>query len=636
MGTRSADIMRVKKGSVVWSEGREYTVVALHTHKYVLARSHDDGSTHQLAVSSLKASKDESQKCALLSLVDMSEKQRELAQRRFEIIKPLLSTPKFYRTQRQVQERADEFSVGLSTVYRWLALYETTGLMSALVRPIRSDFGRSKVPPEVESIISDVIQSECFSEQSINAVTAQEEIEARCMKIGVTPPHVNTVRNRIKSLPEALQVQKRRGRQVANGYQPLSGHFPGANWPLSYVQVDHTRLDIILVDDKYRQPVGRPYLTLAIDVFSRMVAGFYLSVDPPNCFTVGMCIAHAVLPKDQFLADYGMTSDWPIAGKVQTIHVENSLEFRSDVLKSACDKHQINLEWRPVREPQYGGHTERLFRTINTRIHTLPGTTFSNVKEREKYESEKYSAFTLAEFQKWLTMFIVDKYHQSFHSEMNMSPIKRFEQGILGDSAANVVGIGLPPRVTDEELFRIDFMPYVKRTIQNCGMRNHKIYYYHDVLRPWINPENRDGRKSKRLFIFRYDPSDISKYYFWDPVLKQYFTVPYLDNRRPPISMWELREVMRAIREKGFAGIDEELLFRTHDKLKQIAIERVSQAWAERRRLRREEQRKREHQRQMSLKDLRAKPVLQMIDTNPFSRIDFDSVEEIPIDDDHR
>lgn len=635
MGTRSADIIRVKKGSVVWSEGKEYTVVALVTHKYALARSHDDGKSYQLAVSSLKANKDESQKCNLFSLVDISEEQWALAQTRFEIIKPLLTTPKFYRTRRQVKARADEFDVGLSTIYRWLDLYETTGLMSALVRPKRSDLGRSKVPPEVESIISDVIHSEFLSGHRSNAVIVQEEIEARCKKLGVTPPHINTVRNRIKSLPKLLRLRKRQERQVAKGYEPLRGQFPGADSPLSYVQIDHTRLDIILIDDTYRQPIGRPYITLAIDVFSRMVAGFYLSFDPPSCFTVGMCIAHAVLPKDQFLANIGTTTDWPVAGKMQTIHVENSLDFRGDVLKRTCDQHQINLEWRPLREPQYGGHVERLFQTINTRIHALPGTVFSNVREREKYESEKYSAFTLAEFEKWLTIFIVDKYHQSFHSEMNMSPITRFEQGILGDSAANVVGIGLPPRVIDEDRFRIDFMPYVKRSIQNYGMRNQKIYYYHDVLRPWINSKDPSDRKSKRLFIFHYDPRDLSKYYFWDPDLKHYFTVPYRDSRHPPISMWELREATRALREQGSSGIDEELLFRTHDKLKQIAIKRVSQAWADRRRQRREEQRMRERQRQISFKESRGKPVLRMMDTNPFRNIDFDSIEEIPIDDDH-
>jgi putative transposase len=634
MGARSAEVIRVKKGAVVWSEGKEYTIVALLDLKTALARSHEDGKSYQLAISSLRATKDESNKPELISLVDISEKQWALAQRRFEIIKPLLATPKFYRTQNQVKARADEFRVGQSTVYRWLDLYEATGLLSALVRPKRSDLGRSKVSPDVESIINDVIQHEYLSEQRIKVINVQEEVAARCKKAGLTAPHINTIRNRIKSLPEALRVRKRRGRQMAKGYEPLQGTFPGADWPLAYVQIDHTRLDIILVDDTHRQPVGRPYITLAMDVFSRMVAGFYLSFDPPSCFTAGMCIAHAILPKDRFLANFDTASEWPLAGKMQTIHADNALEFRSDILKRACDQHQINLEWRPVREPQYGGHVERLFRTINTRIHNLPGTTFSNTKDREKYESEKHSAFTLDEFEKWLTVFIVDKYHQSFHSEINMSPIRRFEQGILGDAAANVIGIGMPPRVVDEERFRIDFMPYVKRTIQNYGMRNHKIYYYHDVLRPWINAKEREGSKSKRLFVFHYDPRDVSKYYFWDPDIKQYFTIPYRDNRHPPISMWEAREAARRMREEGLSNIDENLLFETHEKLKQITLESVSKTRTERKRQRREEQRKRDHQRQMSREKTHASPALKTIVTNPFTNIDFDEIEELPIDDD--
>jgi hypothetical protein len=36
------------------------------------------------------------------------------------------------------------------------------------------------------------------------------------------------------------------------------------------VQIDHTLLDIILVDDLHRLSIGRPWITLAIDVFSRI------------------------------------------------------------------------------------------------------------------------------------------------------------------------------------------------------------------------------------------------------------------------------------------------------------------------------------------------------------------------------
>lgn len=631
MAIREPNIINIRPGAEVWYQGELFTIQMLVDLKTVLAKSHEDGSTKKLHVEQLSATRQKPSAEIGINLVDVSSKNWELAQKRFEIIRPLLQTPKHHRLKKDVEERAKTFHVGLSTIYRWIELYESTGLMSALVRPQRSDRGRSRINNELETILNDVIRDEYLTNQRIRVSDVAEEVAARCRKVKLTAPHINTIRNRIKALPESFTLKKRHGRQIAKAYDPIRGHFPGADWPLAYVQIDHTPLDIILVDDVKRLPIGRPYITLAIDVFSRMVTGFYLSYDPPSCFTVGMCIAHSVLPKDELLTEFGVKSDWPVQGKMKNIHADNALEFRSDILSRACDQHQMDLEWRPVREPQYGGHVERFFRTLNRRIHTLPGTTFSSVEDREYYQSEKYSAFTLQEFEAWITTFIVDTYHQKPHSEINMSPIKRFEQGILGDSKAGILGVGLPARIIDRESFRIDFMPYVKRTIQNYGMRNHKIYYYHDVLRPWINAKDPENKKNKRMFVFHYDPRDMSKYYFWDPELKRYYTIPYRDNRHPSLSLWEIRAANKKARLDGLSEIDEDVIFEAHERLKKMTADAVQKTSAERKKQLREEQRKRDHIRQRDRQEKVEKPELKIVET--VSTYDDDDIDIRPFDD---
>jgi transposase InsO family protein len=44
------------------------------------------------------------------------------------------------------------------------------------------------------------------------------------------------------------------------------------------VQIDHTSVDVIVVDERDRLPLGRPCLTLAIDVATRVVLGFSVSL----------------------------------------------------------------------------------------------------------------------------------------------------------------------------------------------------------------------------------------------------------------------------------------------------------------------------------------------------------------------
>src|SRR5262252_9777881 len=123
--------------------------------------------------------------------------------------------------------------------------------------------------------------------------------------------------------PEKEQLRRRgQGRQARDAYAPVHGAFPNAEWPLAMVQIDHTLGDIILVDDVQRLPIGRPWITLAIDVFSRMVAGFYVSLDAPSALSAGLCLAHAILPKDTWLAKYGIETSWPVWGVMDAVHAD--------------------------------------------------------------------------------------------------------------------------------------------------------------------------------------------------------------------------------------------------------------------------------------------------------------------------
>ena len=70
-------------------------------------------------------------------------------------------------------------------------------------------------------------------------------------------------------------------------------------------------MDVIVVDEEHRQPIQRPSLTVVIDVYSRMVLGFAIYLEKPSAFTAGLAIAHAVLPKEQWLADVGVQAEWP-------------------------------------------------------------------------------------------------------------------------------------------------------------------------------------------------------------------------------------------------------------------------------------------------------------------------------------
>ena len=496
-----------------------------------------------------------------------SEEHLEAAERKYEIIKPLLDKPE--RTKDDVKARAAETGVHYTTLYRWLRLFETTGRLSALVRRERNDKGKTALPAATEKIITDALDL-YLGKQKLKPARVMREIEKACRQAGVKSPTPGTLRGRIAKLDIYRKIKTREGTKAARDeLAPIKGHFPGADFPLAVTQVDHTPVDLVLVDDIHRQPIGRPWLTLLIDVYSRMVLGFYISFDPPGNLSLGLCLAQAFLPKEKWLSKLGIVTAWPCWGLPRTIHADNAKEFRGNMLKKACKEYGVGLEWRPVATPHYGAHIERLLGTLNAEIHALSGTTFSNTTERGEYDSDAESTMSLAEFERWFTTLCVEVYHQRKHSELGMPPVAKWEEGIFGTNSR--AGTGVPPRITDEQRLKLDLMPFETRTVQQYGIVWDHIEYQHDVLRRWINAPDPDNPKLKRKFLCRRDPRDISVIWFYDPEVHQYYAVPYRNTAHPAISVWELRQAeKRLAEERPDYPVDENLIFEAYDKMQRI------------------------------------------------------------------
>lgn len=577
-------------GSNVQYKGRNYVIASGLDLNSVLAKDAITGEAKILLVNELYPAEIASDD-KLLSEIDLANEPEEdwnIANKRYSAIKPLLKNK---RSVSEVEEVADAHQIDKATVYRWLQAYENMGKLSSLLPSKR---GRKKkkglLDSELEIIITFCLEEYYLNKQRPSVRKTYDEVVKRCKFAGLEPPHSNTVRKRIQWISEREKIKRRVSRDAAKEkFDPHVGSFNDANFPLSIVQIDHTPVDLILVDDVDRQPIGRPWITVAIDVFSRMIAGFYISLDPPSAMSVGLCLSRAILPKTEFLAKQKIDVDWPIWGMMQIVHADNAKEFRGAMLQRACEEYHIDLHWRPVGRAHFGGHIERLLGTFNGEIHNLPGTTFSSVEQRKGYNSDKESAFTLDEFERWLTTYITKVYHQKYHTGIDNTPIKKYEEGIFGTD--DQPGRGLPELIIDKEKLKLDLMPFLERTVQPYGIRIDEINYYHDVLRPWVNSKSESGR-GKRKFLIRRDPRDISVIHFFDPELKQYFSIPYRDRSHPPISHWELRIVRSKLKKDGIENVDERMIFEAFDEMKRLELAAKSKT----KKVRRNEQRKRSYQ----------------------------------------
>lgn len=526
-----------------------------------------------------------------VDLNDISDEDWQKAQQKYLAIKPLIGGAySEYTGERGYERRANETEVSARTLKRWVKAYKSTNSIASLLDKKRGwKSGKGRISRPQERLIDEVIHEYYLSIQRPSVEAAIREVFKRCHKTGVVKPSKNTIRRRIERISERDFLRGRGYREKAKDkFTPKAGVFPNADFPLSVIQIDHTPVDIILVDDKHRKPIGRPFITVAIDVYSRMITGYYIALDAPSVTSVGMCISRSILPKTDLLLEFGLNDvKWDVFGMPKKIHVDNGSDFRAESLQKSCAFHGIDLEFRPLARPEFGGHIERLIGTLMKKVHELPGTTFSNIKQKDNYNSEKNAALTLHEFEKWFVTYVTKIYHNSIHNGINKTPIEQWQIGLFGDDFNE--GIGIPALPSNQKTILLDFLPSVERTIQRNGVNIGGLTYYDPSLNHFINQTDSVTRKKKQ-FIFRQDPRDISIIWFYDPVMKTYFDIPLANQALPAMSLWEYKALYKEVKKQS-GTVNDALIYQAWEDM-QLLIETSEKNTKT---LRRQEQRRKSH-----------------------------------------
>lgn len=458
-----------------------------------------------------------------------------------------------------VDGAAEELGLSRRGVYglvrRWRA---GTGVASDLI-PGRSagGVGRGRLAPAVDGVIADVIRRQYLTPQKCSVAAVCREVARVCANRGLPAPSRGAIDRRIAQVDPVLRVRKREGASAARALRSAGGDPPVVLGPLDRVQIDHTVVDLVVVDEVNRLPIGRPFVTVGIDVFSRAIPGAVLTLEAPSALSVGLCLGNMVTDKRAYLERLGVDVEWPMAGKPRLLYVDNATEFKSEALTRGCEQHGIALDYRPGGQPHYGGVVERVIGTLMRQVHELPGTTFSNPAQRGSYDSDARAALTLRELERWLALAI-GVYHGSVHGALGQTPAALWASGVAAR--------GDPPVVANEVAFLVDFLPVFRRTLTRTGFVIDHVGYFSDALKPWIA-----RRGGLDRFVIRRDPRDISRVWVLDPEGSCYLEVPYRTLAHPPVSAWEQRAAVSRLRELGREQVDEAVLFAMIAQMRQIA-----------------------------------------------------------------
>lgn len=500
----------------------------------------------------------------LKELEDYPEHLVEIAKQRRAALQALFDNPP---DKENVQRVAKKLGVSVRTVQRLFENYLFTGQRLSALIPRAMFFGirNRKLNEDQIRIMQEVIKEKFLVKEKPSFESVAEAVRRACRNAEVKPVGRTTVLRELRKLDPGLVVTERLGKKAAREkFKAHRGKAPIGERPLDLVEIDHTQVDVFIV-----LPSGkayRPWITLAIDTYSRMVLGFFLTMDEPSRLSVGLCLYRAMTPKSGWLRQHGITTSWPCFGRMVSIIADNAKEFRGYFLQEVGLEHDIVICFRPIGQPNWGAHIERLMGRVADEMHLLPGTSFANPVEKGDYDSDKHATLTLEQLEKFFLHYIVEVYHCSPHTGLNgRTPLSRWESYYA--QTGNEQGPHLPQIQAGSDLL-ISLLPSIRRTIQQSGVAWESLQYNDSVLTEYIQRPNPLGPDN--LWRFSFDPRDIRCLYWRHPETRQAFSIPLTGTSAPGMTLWELTDYQANDRAEAEATHDQATVDRGRNAMDEI------------------------------------------------------------------
>lgn len=485
-------VLDISPGAVFQYEEQELTISLVSEKEVVFTAQ--DGATRSLSRDWLQTAFDKGQ-VKPLKTADV----------------PTLDIARFSETElktalqrKAVLESAVGGAASDRTLRRWVARQSVArgnGSNEVLALVPKTSARGNRVPrlsDDQVAMLERIYEQEWRSHTAQNYTSCHRKLKVACDIENVKCPSLPTLIRFIKLRQQPQDVRARHGKRMA--YQlsefvdVLSADTPvHGSRPFQYVHIDHTQLDIELISSRTGKPLGRPWLTLVLDAWSRRILAIYLTFAPPSYVSVMMATRDMV-------RRFGRLPE--------TIVVDNGRDFISANFESFLMAMGVNLRLRPAGQPRHGAVLERMFGRLHTEyIHNLAGNTKATKNVRMttgKHLPVNFAEWTLEALYAGIDYWAFDFYDNHVHPVLGCSPREAFLRGLREGGA----------RPMRQILFNQDFLIATCPMAERCGVRqvhpqtgvkvNDEFYW---------SPEFRDPRVAGQRLVVRYDPWDMTSVY---------------------------------------------------------------------------------------------------------------------------
>jgi putative transposase len=410
-------------------------------------------------------------------------------------------------------------AVPVRTLRRWIAAYRAAqiehdcGYLGLLPKPNHGN-PVNRLSEEARSLMMEFIDKDYESLKQKTMYATWSALKLACDRQRIPTPSYKTFTGAVHLRAGARQTQKRRGRRAAYALQPfyweLEQRTPRhGDRPFEIAHIDHTEADVWAVCSQTGRVLGRPWLSLLTDAFSRRILALHLTFDPPSYRSCMMILRECVRRHSRL---------------PQVLIMDGGKEFESIYFETLLARCEVTKKNRPPAKARFGSTCERIFGAANDRFfHNLQGNTQAGRGSRQITKSvdpRNHAAWPLKEIHRKLTEYAYEIYDTIDHPALGQSPREAFI------AAMAQTGRRSHRRITYDQDFLILTLPSTRKGTAKVtagrGIKVNHLYYWSEHFR---NP----AWETKRVPI-RYDPFDVGTAYAfvdgqWVECHSEYYTV---------------------------------------------------------------------------------------------------------------
>ncbi|NTI16096.1 hypothetical protein G6L29_10660 [Agrobacterium rhizogenes] len=251
------------------------------------------------------------------------------------------------------------------------------------------------------------------------------------------PPCPQTLSNWINEARCHATIKSKFGIRQANRELRGRGESVTAIAPLEILVLDQTLGDVwaceeLQIDGTIAIVLKRPWIVWAMDLYSRSIAGLIITFDPPCVATLMACLRETISPKTSLMERFGEAKGaTDVYGQWKVVMLDNALAHIGVSLQLVGDIVGFEVDYAPIRTPEYKPWIERLVRTMNGALHALPGGIPYPPEELEirGIDPRKGAALSAKSIRELMDHKIVE-YHLEVHDGIGMAPARKWTEGI--------------------------------------------------------------------------------------------------------------------------------------------------------------------------------------------------------------